>query len=163
QRGRSNDQRGQDDGAPTRREAPRLGRRPGAVGFCLCPDFGLALGPWNVLVGGHGTNSTFDILSASPSLLTVTLSRQARGSLLPPAELVTSEVAATNITAESGVIDCTAVAFTVPAVTTLLSCTTLMKSSERAVKSSLNSPLEQSRMRCTSSLARLKSSDVRFT
>ena len=91
-----------------------------------------------VLVGGHGTNSTFDILICPPSLCRFTDNRHARGSCLAPAALVTREVAATRTTAESGLIDSTAVALTVTSVITFDSCATLMKSSAWSSKSVLN-------------------------
>src|SRR5690606_15556549 len=107
-------------------------------------------GPCEDTRGGHGTNSTFDILIVSPSLVTVTLSRHALGSCRAPAELVTWEVAATSTTAESSVIDSTAAACTVPAVATCDCSMTAVKSSARPAKSSRNAPVEWSSTRCTS-------------
>src|SRR5690606_28224940 len=112
---------------------------------------------------GHGTNSTFDILSWPSSRVTLTNSRHDRGSWFAPASLVMLDVAATSTSAESSVIDCTAVAFTETSVITFDSFATVAKSSAALSNSSRNSPVELSMIRCTSSSARLKSSDIRDT
>ena len=104
-----------------------------------------------------------DILYCPPSSVTVTLSRQLRGSSLAPAALVIRDVAATSTNAEFPSMDCTAAAFTVPWVTTLDCSTTVVKSFARCWKSSLNWPVELSITRWTSSLALLKSKEVMLT
>src|SRR5689334_15709696 len=79
------------------------------------------------VLGGHGTNSTFDSLIWSPTRSRSTDSRHDRGSCLAPAALVTRELADTRTTAELSVIDSTPVALTVTSVTTFESSVTLMK------------------------------------
>ncbi len=86
------------------------------------------VGHVGLVIGGHGTNSTFDILIWPPSRCRSTDSRHERGSCSAPAVLVTREDADTRTVAVSSVIDSTAVALTVTSVMTFESWATLTKS-----------------------------------